>query len=79
MGDRVRALISPQDQPEVVRVRIKEVSDELAASGKHDHNALAEATEFLQDKWSDLQQSVSHTRKRMKLALDAAWNKLTHK
>ena len=79
MGDRVRALISPQDKPEVVRVKIKEVSDELAASGKHDHNSLAEATEFLQDKWENLQQSVSRTSKRMKLALDSAWNKLTHK
>ncbi|RMF21659.1 MAG: photosystem reaction center subunit H [Cyanobacteria bacterium J083] len=79
MGNRLRSLISPQDKPEVVHVKIKKVSDELAASGKHDKNALAEATEFLQDKWSDLQQSVSRTGQRMKSALDSAWKKLTHK
>ena len=76
MGDRLQALISPQDEPEVVRVKIKEVSDELAASGKHDRNALAEATEFLQDKWQDLQQRINRTSKRMHSALDSAWKKL---
>ena len=79
MGDRLRASISPQDEPEVVRVKIKQVSHELAASGKYDRNALAEATEFLQDKWQDLQQSVSRTSKRMKSALESAWKKLTQK
>ncbi len=79
MGDRVRSLVSPQDEPEVVRVKIKQVSDELAASGKHDKNTLAEATEFLQYKWQDLQQSISRTSRRIKSALDSAWNKLTHK
>jgi uncharacterized protein YrrD len=77
MGERVRSLISPQDKPDVVRLKIKEVSDELAATGKHDQDALAEATEFLQDKWEDLQQSLSRTRKRMKSALDSAWKRLT--
>ncbi len=77
MGERVHSLVSPQDAPEVVRVKIKAVSDELAAAGKHEHHALVEATEFLQDQWQDLQQSISRTRRRMKSALDAAWKKLT--
>lgn len=77
MSDRLRSLVSPEDHPEVVRVKIKEVSDKLAESGKHDKNALAEATEFLQDKWSDLQHSVSYAGKQMKSALDSAWKKLT--
>ncbi len=47
MGDRVRSLIVPEEKPEVVKVRIKEVSDELGASGKQDHNTLVEATKFL--------------------------------
>ncbi len=79
MGARVRSLVSPQDEPEVVRVKIREVSDELAASGKHDNNTLAEATEFLQDKWQDLEHSIERTSRRMKSALDSAWKKLTHK
>ncbi len=79
MGDRVHSLISHHDQPEVVRVKIKEVSDQLAAAGKHDTNTLLEATEFLQDKWEDLHKSISRTGKRMKSALDSSWQRLTHK
>ncbi|MGB5634548.1 MAG: hypothetical protein WBM44_04415 [Waterburya sp.] len=79
MRTRLHALVFPQDEPEVVHVKIREVSDELAASGKHDRNALAEATEFLQEKWSDLQRSINRTGKRTKSALDSAWKKLTHK
>ena len=76
MGERVRSLIAPEDKPEVVKVKIKEVSDELGASGKQDRHALAEATEFLQDKWEDLEQSMSRTGKRMKSSLNSAWKKL---
>jgi uncharacterized protein YrrD len=76
MGDRVRSLIVPEEKPEVVKVRIKEVSDELGASGKQDHNALVEATKFLQDKWGDLEQSMSRTGQRMKSALNSAWKQL---
>jgi uncharacterized protein YrrD len=49
MGNRLKSLVSPDDQPEVVRVKIKQVHDELEASGQHDKNALQQATEFLQD------------------------------
>ena len=66
MGDRLANLLSPQDKPEVVRVKIKEVRDELAQSGRHDHNALEEASEFLQDKWEDLQHRLSGAGQRMK-------------
>jgi hypothetical protein len=78
MGDRLHSLISPQDKPEVVRVKIKEVRDELVQSGQHDRNALEEASEFLQDKWVDFQHSLSRTGKRMKQAIDSAWQRLTH-
>jgi len=78
MGDRLSKLLSPQDKPEVVRVKIKEVKDELAQSGQHDKNALEEASEFLQDKWEDFQDSLSRTGKRMKQAIDSAWKRLTH-
>ncbi|MBE9169405.1 PRC-barrel domain-containing protein [Pleurocapsales cyanobacterium LEGE 06147] len=79
MGDRLQSLVSPQDKPEVVRVKIKEVRDELAASGQHDKNALQEAAEFLQEKWDDFQHSLSRTGQRMKQAVDSAWKRLTHK
>lgn len=79
MGDRLKSLVSSQDQPDVVRVKIREVRDELAASGQHDKNALQEAADFLQDKWDDLQQSLNRTGQRMKQAIDSAWKRLTHK
>ncbi|WNZ21800.1 photosystem reaction center subunit H [Leptolyngbya sp. NK1-12] len=77
MGDRLKSLVSPNDKPEVVRVKIKEVHDELATSGRHDKNALQEATEFLQDKWNAVQQSLSRTEQRLKQAVDSAWTRLT--
>ncbi len=77
MGDRLASLLSPNDKPEVVRVKIKEVRDELSQSGQHDKNALAEASEFLQDKWEEFQHSLSRTGTRMKQAIDSAWNRLT--
>jgi uncharacterized protein YrrD len=77
IGDRLHHFISPNDKPEVVRVKIKEVSDEFASSGHHSHHTIQEATEFLQEQWHSLQQSVSRAVKRGKLALDNAWNQIT--
>jgi hypothetical protein len=77
MGDRLHHLISPNDKPEVVHVKIKEVSDEVAASTDHPHHALEEATEFLQEQWHSLQQSISRAGERTKSALDAAWKQIT--
>ena len=77
MRDRAESLIKPDDQPETVRVKVKQVGDELSASGKHDHNAIKEATVFLQDQWNDLQHRASQAGKRMKKALDQAWHRLT--
>jgi uncharacterized protein YrrD len=79
MGDRLKSLVYPHDQPEVVRVKIKEVRDELAATGQYDQNALKEAADFLQDKWEDFQQSLSRTGQRMKQAIDSAWQRLTRR
>jgi sporulation protein YlmC with PRC-barrel domain len=78
MGDRLHDLVSPHDKPEVVRVKIKAVRDELAQSSQHEKNALQEASEFLQDKWEDLQHSLSNAGERMKQASDSAWKRLTH-
>lgn len=75
ISHRLRDSIKDKDEAEVVRVKIKEVSNELAASGKHSKQALAEATEFLQEKWQDLQQSVKSAGKR----LESAWKQLAHK
>jgi uncharacterized protein YrrD len=79
IGDRVHHLISPDDRPEVVRVKVKEVSDEIAASGHHDHNALQEATAYLHEQWESLQQSISRSGSRAKTALNSAWKHLTGK
>ncbi|EKQ67300.1 hypothetical protein OsccyDRAFT_3555 [Leptolyngbyaceae cyanobacterium JSC-12] len=79
MGDRLKSLISANDQPEVVRVKIKEVRDELAATGQHDQNALQEAADFLQEKWDTFQRSLGRTGQRMKQAIDSAWQRLTRR
>jgi hypothetical protein len=62
-----------------VRVKIKTVSDELAASGEHDRHALKEATDYLHEQWHHLQQSISRAGSRTKAALDSAWRQLTGK
>ncbi|MEM8829736.1 MAG: photosystem reaction center subunit H [Cyanobacteria bacterium P01_G01_bin.19] len=79
MRGRLSSLIHPQDEPETIHIKIKEVSDELADSGKHDRDTLKEATEFLQDKWSELQHSIGQANRRMQTALDDSWQKLIHK
>jgi hypothetical protein len=79
MSDRLHPLIAPHDRPDVVRIKVKTVSDELAASGDHDHHTLQEATAFLHDQWESLQQSINRSSSRAKLALNAAWKSLTGK
>jgi uncharacterized protein YrrD len=76
IGDRLHHLIAPEDKPEVVHVKIKEVSDEVAASTNHPHNSLQEATEFLQEQWHSLQQSIARAGDRAKSALDATWKQI---
>lgn len=78
MSDRLHNLISPHEHPEVVRVKIKTVSDELASS-EHDRHALKEATDFLHAQWHHLQQSISRAGSRTQRAFDAAWRQLTGK
>jgi sporulation protein YlmC with PRC-barrel domain len=79
MGDRLHDLISPQDKPEVVRVKIKDASDELAASSHHDRQALQEATDFLHHQWESLQHNISRAGHRAQSALDKAWAHLAWK
>ncbi|MCS6959916.1 MAG: photosystem reaction center subunit H [Pseudanabaenaceae cyanobacterium SKYGB_i_bin29] len=78
MVNKLRSLISAQDSPEVVRVKIRQVRDDLA-QGTTDHNLLEEAASFLQEKWQALQQSITRTASRMENALQQAWQKLTGK
>jgi uncharacterized protein YrrD len=77
MGDRLHHVIAPEDKPGVVHLKIKEASDELAASGHRDHDALPEATEFLHDQWESLQHGISRTSHRAARALDSVWKQLT--
>ncbi len=76
MVDRLHSLISPDDQPERVRIKVKQVSEELAASGEHDHQVLKEATEFLHEQWASLQHSISRKIGRAQSALEAAWQEI---
>jgi len=79
LGDRLHHLISPHDQPDVVCVKVKQVSDELATSGRHDRTALKEATDYLHEEWESLQQSISRSERRAKAALDFVWKRITGK
>ncbi|MGA7932580.1 MAG: photosystem reaction center subunit H [Kovacikia sp.] len=79
IGDRLHYLISPHDQPEVVRVKVKQASDELATSSQHDRHALKEATDYLHDQWEGLQKNISRSEHRAKSALDSVWKSLTGK
>ncbi|WP_416669896.1 photosystem reaction center subunit H [Egbenema bharatensis] len=77
MRDRIDHLLAPNDHPEVVRVKIKEVSDEMATAGHYDRHALQEATHYLHGQWENLQQNISRSSQRARLALDSAWKHLT--
>jgi uncharacterized protein YrrD len=79
IGDRVHSLLSPDDKPEVVRVKIQDVSHELATSGESDQDALHEATDFLHQQWEHLHHSIHRAGSRAKAALDATWKQLTGK
>jgi PRC-barrel domain len=54
------------------------ISDELSADG-HDRHALAEATQFLHDRWESLQHQIGRASDRAKAALESAWNQLTNR
>lgn len=79
IGDRLHHLIAPHDRPEVVHVKVREVSDEMAATGHHDHHTLQEATAYLHEQWDSLQQNIERSSHRAKAALDDAWHHLTGK
>ncbi|MDB9309458.1 hypothetical protein PN471_12635 [Aphanizomenon sp. CS-733/32] len=51
--------------------------DQITVESAHPHHALEEATEFLQEQWQSLQQSISRGTERTKSALDAAWQQIT--
>jgi uncharacterized protein YrrD len=79
MSNRLHHVIVPDDKPEAVHLKIKEASDELAALGHCDRDALQEATEFLHDQRESLQRNISRTSHRAGRALDSAWKQLTGK
>ena len=77
MSHRLRESINADDKAETVKNKIARISEELKDSV--DKQTLAEATEFLQSKWQELQQTAIDAGKRMKSAANAAWKELTHK
>lgn len=79
IADLLHHQIEPDEKPEVVRIKVKEASDELASAGESDLHALQEATEFLHAQWESLQQSINSAGSRAKAAFDSAWQHLTSK
>ncbi|WP_083602375.1 hypothetical protein [Hydrococcus rivularis] len=79
LSDRLYALVSSDDRPEVVRIKIKIVSEELAISGRYDKNALAEATEFVQQHWASIEYDLNRPKQWAKWAVEKAWQQITSK
>lgn len=79
MRHRLYPLLLPQDGPDAVRVKVKDASDELAATGDHDPNVLRAATALLHDQWESLLHSLSHSRQRAQAALASARQRLLGK
>lgn len=71
MRDRLSASFIPDDQPKTVRVKVKPVEDQVAASGKPDHKPM-------QEQWQQLQHRARKAGKQMKKAVNKAWHRLTH-
>ncbi|HEY9646322.1 MAG TPA: hypothetical protein V6C88_08140 [Chroococcidiopsis sp.] len=76
IGDRLHGLIAAHDQPEVVRVKVKQVGDEIAASGSHDPDILHDAIAYWQEQAENLQYNIRCSNRRAAKALDAAWKHL---
>ncbi|PZU98216.1 MAG: photosystem reaction center subunit H [Leptolyngbya sp.] len=72
MRYRLYPLLLPQDGPDVVRVKVKDASEELAASGDHDPSALQEATALLHNQWESLRHGLGRSGQRAKAALASA-------
>jgi uncharacterized protein YrrD len=79
ISERLHGIVDPEDKSEAVRLKIKQVSAQPASSGKYEPHILHETTEFLQERWQSLQQSIARANGRAKAALDAAWRELTAK
>lgn len=77
MSHRLRESIDADDKAETVKSKIAQISEEL--KGSVDKQTLTEATEFLQSKWQELQQTAINAGRRVKSAANAAWKELTHK
>ncbi|PZD70163.1 hypothetical protein C1752_17393 [Acaryochloris thomasi RCC1774] len=74
---RLHGLIASDDYPESVRLKIKQVSEDLAAD--YDHHILQEATEFLHEQWANLQQSIDRSIRHAQAALKTAWEDISSK
>jgi uncharacterized protein YrrD len=72
-------LSSAQDQPEIVQVKIQEVSQEASLVGEYDHQTVEEAIAFLHSQWQHLQQRVRQMGNRAQAALDSTWHQFVHK
>lgn len=79
LGDRLHPVISPQDPPDTVRVKIQTAGEELQQSGHPDHQTLQEATQFLQEQWHHLQHSIQRAGERAQSALKSAWHELSRR
>jgi uncharacterized protein YrrD len=77
MVDRLHGLVSADDAPHRVRIKIKQVSEDLA--DEHEHHILQEATDFLHNHVGSLQDNIRRSMSRAQAALKLAWEEITSK
>lgn len=76
LGDRACHMIFSSDPPELVRLKIEMVSNTMAIDDCTDRLALIEATQFVQQHWRILQESLNRSRNWATAALETAWQEI---
>lgn len=80
---RGQSIVFPEDISadieQIVDVPSTQIIDVPSTSIQHDQTGLKKATKFVQDRWHDLSQSLSHVGNRMKNAVSSAGKHLVTK
>jgi uncharacterized protein YrrD len=79
LSDRACNMIFSNDPPELVRLKIEIVSNTIAIDDRIDRLALIEATQFVQQHWKILQESLNRSRNWATAALESAWKDIISK
>jgi uncharacterized protein YrrD len=79
LGTRACNMIFSSDPPDMVRLKIEIVSNTMAIDDRCDRLALIEATQFVQQYWQILQESLNRSHNWATAALETAWKEIISK